>query len=281
MEGKKLNEIDILIADESDEGVRIDKFLLKLLPDSGLRERRRLIENEFVLVNGRRCRSGLKMFPGAEVVLLEAGELCCAVDILAQVKVVAQGEGFGAVYKPEGMHSAAIAGSPESSVEECLPRIFPGQDPILVNRLDYLTSGMLMVACGVQRENEFRSYEDAGTVDKIYHAKVHGIPEESFVLKNRLDTADRKRTKVLEEHAPSERWSSVEPVKNYDDGTSLLKVRISKGARHQIRAHLAHAGFPIVGDPIYGRDDGAERMFLHHREIHFPGFEAICESGWE
>ncbi|WP_239057119.1 RluA family pseudouridine synthase [Desulfovibrio sp. JC010] len=276
-----MNEIDRLIAEESDEGVRVDKFLLKLLPESGLRERRRLIENGFVMVNGRSCRSGLKMFPGAEVVLLEPAEFSCTVDILARVKVVRQGEGFAAVFKPEGLHSAAIAGSVESSVEDCLPGIFAGQEPILANRLDYLTSGMLLVAFGVERENEFRAYEDCGTVDKIYHAKVYGTPEESFICKNLLDTADRKRTKVLDEQAPSERWSRVELLESYEDGTSLLEVRIAKGARHQIRAHLAHAGFPIVGDPVYGRDDGADRMYLHHREIKFSGFAAVCETGWE
>lgn len=277
----KLNEIDKRIAGDSDEGVRADKFLLKMLPESGLRERRRLIENGFVQVNGRGCRSGFKMFPGAEVVLLEAKVRSCAVEILSRVKVVKQGACFGVVYKPEGLHSAAIAGSPEPSVEECLAGIFPGQNPILANRLDFPTSGMLLIAFGVERENEFHGYEDSGTVDKVYHAKVHGIPDKSFICKNLLDTTDRKLTKVLDEQAPKERWSSVEVVKKYEDGTSLLDLRISKGARHQIRAHLAHAGFPIVGDFIYGREDGADRMYLHHRKIVLPGFEAVCDSGWE
>lgn len=279
-EDKKLNEIDRRIAEDSDEGLRVDKFMLKMLPGSGLRERRRLIENGSVLINGRTCRSGLKMFPGAEVILLEAAERSCAVEILSRVKVVEQCAGFGAVFKPEGLHSAVIAGSPEPSVEECLAEIFPEKEPILANRLDFLTSGMLLVAFGVERENEFRRYEDSNSVDKIYHAKVHGIPEAPFICKDLLDTADRKRTKVLDGFGPSERWSSVDVLDSYEDGTSLIEVRIAKGARHQIRAHLAHAGFPIVGDPIYGREDDADRMYLHHHKIVLPGFEAVCETGW-
>jgi 23S rRNA pseudouridine1911/1915/1917 synthase len=281
MDDNKLNELEKRIAEDSDTGMRVDKFLLKLLPESGLRERRRLIENGFVTVNGRSCRSGLKIFPGAEVVLFEAVERSCAVEILSQVRVVKQAEAFGALYKPVGLHSAAIAGSPEPSVEECLSGIFPEQDPILANRLDFQTSGLLLVAFGVERENQFREYEDSGTVDKIYHARVHGIPGDSFIIKNRLDTADRKCTKVLEEEAPPQRWSKVTPLKSFEDGTSLLEVCIAKGARHQIRAHLAHAGFPILGDSIYGSDDGAGRMLLHHRQIRLPGFEAECETGWE
>ena len=201
-------------------------------------------------------------------------------EILSRVKVVEQCAGFGAVFKPEGLHSAVIAGSPEPSVEECLAEIFPEKEPILANRLDFLTSGMLLVAFGVERENEFRRYEDSNSVDKIYHAKVHGIPEAPFICKDLLDTADRKRTKVLDGFGPSERWSSVDVLDSYEDGTSLIEVRIAKGARHQIRAHLAHAGFPIVGDPIYGREDDADRMYLHHHKIVLPGFEAVCETGW-
>ncbi len=280
MEDEKLNEIDRLIAQDCDEGMRVDKFLLKLLPDSGLRERRRLIENGFVQVNGRNCRSGLKIFPGAEVVLFAGEERSCFVEILSRINVVKQGDGFGTVYKPEGIHSAAVAGSLEPSVEECLDKIFPKHDPILANRLDFLTSGMLLIAFGVERENEFRAYEDSGTVDKIYHARVHGIPAEDFIVKNRLDTAERKRTKVLNEQADPERWSYAKLLESFADGTALLEVRIAKGARHQIRAHLAHMGFPIIGDPIYGKEDGAERMFLHHQRIKLPGFEAVCETGW-
>jgi hypothetical protein len=64
---------------------------------------------------------------------------------------------------------------------------------------------------------------------------------------------------------------------------SLLELTILRGARHQIRAHLADAGFPIVGDSLYGLEssDRAERMFLHHFEITLPGFEARWMPDWD
>lgn len=268
------------VATDADEGLRLDKFLLDLLPTSGLRERRRLIENGLVTVNGRACRSGLKMFSGARVALFATQERECADEVLSCLSVIKQTADFAAVFKPENMHSAAIAGGLEPSVEECLPNLFPGKGAILVNRLDKLTSGILLVAFGVDQENTFRVYEDQGQIEKYYVARVHGKPEGDFIVKNRLDTADRLRTKVLDEHGEAVRWSRVEVIEGYENETSLLRVQIAKGARHQIRAHLDHAGFPIVGDQLYGSGEEHGRMYLHHVRVIFPGFEAECAAEW-
>ena len=281
MDKKKLNEIGMTEADDADEGMRLDKYLLKMLPDSGLRERRRLIENGLVTVNGRSCRSGLKMFSGAKVVLFEAQARMCSAEVASCLSIISETAEFAALFKPENMHSAAIAGSPEPSIEDCLSEVFPDRGAILANRLDKLTSGILLIAFGVEQENRFRELEDQGKAGKFYLAKVYGQPEGDFIVKNKLDTADRLRTKVLDEQGDSVRWSRAEVVDSFDDGTTLLRVQIAKGARHQIRAHLAHAGFPIVGDPVYGDEHEQVRLYLHHERISFPGFEAKCSASWD
>ena len=63
---------------------------------------------------------------------------------------------------------------------------------------------------------------------------------------------------------------------------SLLELTILRGARHQIRAHLADAGFPIVGDAQYGLESTsrAGRMYLHHFSIALPGFRAEAAPDW-
>ncbi len=275
-----MNKFDSKTATSAHEGIRLDKFMLELLPDSGLRERRRLIENGYVMVNGKQRKTGFKMFAGAEVTLIAAEKRICATEIVSRLSVVGEEDEFAVIYKPGNMHSAWVAGSLEPTAEECLTELFPGKEAILANRLDKLTSGMLLIAFGVENENSFREQEDAGQVEKYYYARVHGVPESGFIVKNRLDTADRKMTKVLKEYADPVRWSLVEMVGGFDDGTSLVEVRISKGARHQIRAHLAYAGYPIVGDPVYGVGGEKGPMYLHHRRIVFPGFEAGCEPDW-
>jgi len=276
-----LNEIHKAVVTDADEGLRLDKYILAFFPDVGLRQRRRIIENGLVTVNERKAKPSLKLFPGARVVIFEKDERACADEVLASLKVVKQNDDYAVVYKPEGLHSAKIAGGIEPSAEECLPKLFSGKEIVLINRLDQLTSGMLMVALSPDQENIFRDIEDKGQVDKFYLAKVHGVPESEFIIKNRLDAADRVMTKALEEDAEHLRWSRVKLIEKLDDDMSLVEVEISKGARHQIRVHLAHAGFPIVGDPIYGREgDKQDRMYLHHNRITMPGFEAECDAQW-
>ncbi|WP_432737525.1 pseudouridine synthase [Maridesulfovibrio sp. FT414] len=275
-----MKKIDVKTALDFHEGMRLDKFLTELLPESGLRQRRRLIENGFVLVNGRPRKTGFKIFSGAEVALLKEDTRSCAAEIASRLAVIAQTDAYAAVFKPDLIHSARVAGSPEPTAEECLNDLLHNSKAILVNRLDMLTSGLLLVAFGAERETMFREYEDAGQVEKFYLARVHGAPERNFTVKNRLDTADRKRTKVLDEEDEPLRWTRAEILNVDGDGTAVLGVRISKGARHQIRAHLAHAGYPIVGDPLYGADGESGRMYLHHRRIAFPGFEAECDPEW-
>ena len=60
-----------------------------------------------------------------------------------------------------------------------------------------------------------------------------------------------------------------------------LQADIAKGARHQIRAHLAAYGYPILGDTIYEKTENDEgRLYLHHARIIFPGFTAVCPPQW-
>lgn len=269
------------VATDADEGLRLDKYILAFFPDVGLRQRRRIIENGLVTVNERKAKPSLKLFPGARVVIFDTDECECADEVLASLKIVKQTDDYAVVYKPEGLHSAKIAGGIEPSVEGCLPKLFPGRETILINRLDQLTSGMLLVTFSSDQETIFRDIEDKGQVDKFYRAKIHGVPESEFIIKNRLDAEDRAMTKALEEDAEHLRWSRVKLIEKLDDDMSLVEVEISKGVRHQIRVHLAHAGFPIVGDPVYGKEgDEQDRMYLHHSRIIMPEFEAECETGW-
>lgn len=263
--------------DSQFEGARLDRALELLLPGSGLRLRRRLIESGRVLLDGRSATAGRKVRQGQTLELLP-GALEEAAPVLA---IAAHTKDYAAVVKPAGLHSAAICGSSEPSVEALLADLFPGQAPVLLNRLDRETSGLLLVAQNAKAQRAFARLSPQAVV-KEYDAVVHGELEEELTLRFVLDTDDRKRTRVVAKLNQDEAgWTRVRPVRKLPGGLSVLRVRIVSGARHQIRAHLAFAGLPILGDPMYGMaDDGAPRMYLHHGRIAFPGFEARCEPNW-
>ena len=221
-----------------------------------------------------------------------AGSLCeTSPELAPRVHIVRRHAGYAAVFKPGGMHSAHIAGGPANSLESLIAELFPEPEdsgdtaPQLINRLDRLTSGMVMVAFGPEKAEEFHRLEDAGAVEKLYLAVVHGDLKNPLNMQAALDTAKRRTTRVLATPAEDPlRHTTILPLGSVTlageaPPCTLVLASIHKGARHQIRAHLAHAGHPIAGDPIYGPpmdDNSRHPLYLHHYHIEFGEFSATC-----
>lgn len=181
-----------------------------------------------------------------------------------------------------------LGGSAEENAPADEP--LPETPPTLLTRLDAATSGLVLAALSPFAGGRFRKLEAAGAVSKYYLAVVHGTVTVPFAVPNALDTDSRKKTRVLPEDAADRtRQTEIIPVGTSGEcgvldappGTTLVAVRIRRGARHQIRAHLAHAGFPLLGDPLYGDDDGeGTSLHLHHARIVFPKFSAFVPPPW-
>lgn len=265
-------------------GRRLDQALALLLPAAGLRERRRLVEDGRVLLDGKVRAGGCKVVAGQVLELREAAADSTpgrvAPDRGARLLGI-QGE-WAVLFKPGGLHSAALAGRDNPSLEALLPELLPGRSAVLLNRLDRPTSGIVLAALTSGAAARYAELEDARRVTKEYAVLVHGCLEWPVTVKNALDTADRKKTRVLpvEDDDPL-RWTRAEP-RGWDESGNRTRLRaiIRKGARHQIRAHLAHIGHPIVGDPLYGTGAGNDVLYLHHRRLRLPGLDALVEPEW-
>lgn len=264
------------LVDAAAEGTRLDRVLEQLLPEAGLRQRRRLIETGRVLVEGRTAPASLKMRAGQRVTLLPEER---ATEAPVHVRIVARTPEYVAFDKPAGLHSASLAGGTGASLEAMLPKLMPGKTPRLLNRLDFLTTGIVLAALNVRAAKVFAALSPKD-ITKEYIAVVHGRLTEPLQLRRKLDTDDCKRTRVLGRMDLEEsNWTYVWPMGLLVEDRTLVRVRIQAGARHQIRAHLAAADLPIEGDPLYGEDSG-EQLFLHHKRIEFPGFKAECQPTW-
>lgn len=257
---------------------RLDKVLAEVCPETGLRYRRRLCDDGRVLVDGKSRKPGYKVRAGQSVEISEGGSGMTA-DALG-LTIVKQAEEFAAIYKPGRVHSAAIAGKDTSSVEDVLGELFPSAEPVLLNRLDFLTSGLLLVALSENGQQAYLDMEETGEIKKFYRATIKGRLDGLVTIKNRLDTDNRKTTKVLDEADDDvRRWTDVEVLSHDREGdTTEVRCLIMKGARHQIRAHLASIGHPIVGDPLYSDGNEEHDLLLLHQRIEFPGFAAEVDG---
>jgi 23S rRNA pseudouridine1911/1915/1917 synthase len=257
------------------DAARLDRFLKVLLPESGLRHRRRLCEDGRVLVNGIVRGPSFKVRPGQDVELMDHDSGAQNHD----VRIVGRCDGFAAVFKPHGMHSAVIAGREDGTVEAMLPDLFPAENPVLLNRLDGPTSGIVLVALNRDARLQYERAQEAGELRKYYYARVQGRMMQSTVIRDRLDMANRKKTRLTDDVDPdSARWTEVEPIEcGMEADSTLVRCLIRRGARHQIRAHLSGTGHPIVGDVLYGGPE-ASRLFLHHYFVEGPGFSFVVDD---
>lgn len=154
--------------------------------------------------------------------------------------------------------------------------------PGIVHRLDKDTSGLMLVAKNdAAQQSLVRQFQER-TVKKNYLAIVEGVvPEESGTISTLIGRhpVDRKRMAVVRNSGKEAitHWRCIERFPSY----SLLDVRLETGRTHQIRVHMAHLGFPIVGDGVYGlkkklpiyHDMGIDRQLLHSALLSFfhPG----------
>lgn len=264
------------------QGVRLDQGLLSLWPKLSLRSARRLLISGRVLLDGTPGTKAQRLKSGQVVELLgPAQDEQVGALVPEDIVIAAQSDRLAAVVKPGGLHSQALAGKADQNLEDLLARRWPDQQPIMLTRLDQYVSGLVLVAFGPEAAEDFRGLENDGLVEKTYLAIVAGPASGSAGLKWALDTDKRKKVKLREREQPDPlRWTWVNILASTQQ-QALAEIRIHKGARHQIRAHLARWGHPVEGDWLYGQAAGPGPIKLHHARLVLPGFAAYSEPWFD
>lgn len=261
---------------------RLDRFVARAVPHLSRRHLHTLIASGQVRVNGRRARKGDALRRGDRVRI--AADAISTMTPLPQpdlpVAVLATGDGWVAVDKPAGMPSVAQRATDRDTVSNFLAGRFPetvghaagrGIECGVAHRLDTATSGVLLAARNSGAYDSLRQQFASGLVRKQYRAVVAGEIGDGgeIALALRSKPGERARVEVAAADARGARravttWRRLATA----GGCSELEIEIRTGVRHQIRAHLAAAGHPIIGDTMYGGRPAA-RLYLHAAEISF------------
>lgn len=186
--------------------------------------------------------------------------------------------------KPAGITVHPCPSCPQGTLVQRLATHFPqlmqqeGLRPGIVHRLDKDTSGLLAVALTEGARLKLSADFASRLVGKEYLALVRGVPVaegESHEPLGRHPLAKVKMAVVAENKGGRPAHSQWRVLYAAPDGRfALVAVRIHTGRTHQIRVHLAHAGFPLWGDNLYGPQgkvpDPAPRQMLHAWQLTLP-----------
>lgn len=199
--------------------------------------------------------------------------------------VLYEDESLIVLHKPAGLVVHPAAGHPSGTLVNALlhhVEIASGEDPRrpgVVHRLDKDTSGVMVVARTDRAREALMAQFAAHSIEREYEAICLGLPPERVRFETLIGRhpTDRKRfsTKVRVGKRAVTHVTRVRPLQ----GAALVRCRLETGRTHQIRVHLADHGFPLLGDPVYGkapkdallREAGAAlgRQALHARLLGF------------
>lgn len=167
------------------------------------------------------------------------------------------------VYKPAGLATqSARVTSPD--LVSSVTRYLKGAPVYVVHRLDQPVEGLLVLAKTKQAAAGLSKQLQAGTLNKQYYALVYRgaeeLPKEGILADHLWKNPQTQKAEIVTQASGKGKQAKLQyRVLAGKDDIALLDVRIETGRFHQIRAQLAHAGFPILGDQKYGTQTSMER----------------------
>jgi 23S rRNA pseudouridine1911/1915/1917 synthase len=252
-----------LRVDDAGEGQRLDRWLSEQPGDLSRSRWRKLIDGELVTVNGD-CRPARHRLRAGDVVrftIPPVEEVDLTPDPTVPFDIVFEDDDLAVIEKPAGVVVHPGAGrrlgtlvhgllARLNTLSEVGGRARPG----IVHRLDADTSGLLVVAKTDQAYQGLQDQLRDRSLGRIYVALTWGAPrEESGVIDAPLDrdAKDRRRRSVSEGGREARTHYQLGEVRC---GIARLELRLETGRTHQIRAHLAHVGHPVLADELYFGD---------------------------
>jgi 23S rRNA pseudouridine1911/1915/1917 synthase len=245
-----------LVIPPEQAGQRLDQALASLLPDYSRSRLKSWIESGEVRVDGRERRPRDRVLGGESVAIAatlpDEGRAAPQPIPLA---LVHEDRHLYVLDKPAGLVVHPGAGNPDSTLQNALLALDPGLAALpragIVHRLDKDTSGLLVVARTLPAHTALVRMLEAREVHREYEAVCRGVMTAGGTVDAPIDRHPTERVRMAVRSGGREAVTHYRVLRRFRANTHV-RVQLETGRTHQIRVHLAHAGYPIVGDRVYG-----------------------------
>lgn len=268
-----------LIVNEKYDRKKLNKVVLDNLPYLSSNTFYKLLRKKDIKVNGKRVSQNIEIFLNDEIIVYAPNNLKIKAD---KIDIIYEDDNILVINKSINIE---VVGN-NSLTMKVQNKYEDGQfKPMPCHRLDRNTTGLVLFAKNEKAldilNNKFKNHE----IKKHYKALVYGIPKNKSAKLEAYLFKDRKKSRVYVSNEYKKGYQKIityyKVLEEYKNNTSLLEIQIETGRTHQIRAHLAHIGYPIIGDGKYGINQVNKQFGYSYQQLchYMLEFNFTSESG--